>query len=390
MKPHRIHDSEPDTSARRRLYLLAGLWLFIALVLLLFRAAVMPFAGAAIIAYLVAPVVDRLSRVKLGTKQLPRWGALLLVYASFFLMAYAFFVALVPQLYREIARISRDLLQSAQSLTPARTRELATGLEGWLSEHGLPVGLSSRTLDGGDAAPFSLSLDLEKLIHDFVSRASGVVEANLASIVHTSQLLVGGLMASVFLFFFMLMVAAFFSIDSERIGRYMATLIPDAYAADAQVLIARIDRSLAGVVRGQVTICVVNGMLTLVGLLLFRVKFAFILATVATLFSLLPIFGTILSSVPIVLVAFTSGWQSALAMLGWILGIHALEAYFLNPKILGQAARIHPVVIAFALLAGERTYGLIGALLAVPLAAILVPSFDFLRQKAQKNPKLRV
>jgi predicted PurR-regulated permease PerM len=132
-----------------------------------------------------------------------------------------------------------------------------------------------------------------------------------------------------------------------------------------------------------VTICVVNGVLTFIGLLIFGVKFAFLLATVATVFSLIPIFGTIISSVPIVLIGLSQSWKTGVAALAWIIGIHALEAYFLNPKIMGSAARIHPVVIAFALIAGERTFGLIGALFAVPIAAVVVACFDFVRQKAQ-------
>ena len=86
---------------------------------------------------------------------------------------------------------------------------------------------------------------------------------------------------------------------------------------------------------------------------------------------------------PIVLIALADGFQKGLAILLWIVGIHALEAYFLNPKIMGQAARIHPVIVAFSLIAGERIFGLVGALFAVPVAAIFVACFDYARIKAQ-------
>jgi predicted PurR-regulated permease PerM len=130
----------------------------------------------------------------------------------------------------------------------------------------------------------------------------------------------------------------------------------------------------------------VNGVLTFIGLILLGVKFAFLLATVATLLSLVPIFGSIISSLPIVSIALSQGWKTGLGALAWIVGVHALEAYFLNPKIMGSAARIHPLIVAFALIAGERTYGLVGALFAVPVAAIVVACFEFLRQKAQGEP----
>ncbi|WP_141325626.1 AI-2E family transporter [Myxococcus sp. AB025B] len=388
MSPQPV-DSPPPTPIvdhRHRLWVLGALWLVVALVLVTFRSVVMPFAGAALIAYLVQPLVARITRVKVAGRQVPHWVAILLIYAGFFVGVYLFFVALVPQLYREMARVSRDLMALANTLTPEQVQVLAQRAETWLSAHGIPVALSNRALEGADAAgagQFSLALDLEQLMGDAVKRVASLVQENLGDIVNVSRRIVASVAAGVFMLFFILMVAAFFSIDGQAIRRYCGTLVPPEYAQDARQLAERLDRSLSGVVRGQVTICVVNGALTFVGLLLFGVKFAFLLATIATFFSLIPIFGTILSSVPIVLIALADGFQKGVAILLWIIGIHAVEAYFLNPKIMGQAARIHPVIVAFSLIAGERLFGLIGALFAVPITAILVACFDYARLKAQ-------
>lgn len=373
----------------RRLSILAALWLFAAAVLVVFHSVVMPFAGAALIAFLIAPLVDRVSAVSIKGRTLPRWVALLLVYALFFLAVYLFMIGLVPQLYRELGRISRDVIDFANSLTPARVQELAETAEKWLSGRGIPVALSARALEGSDEAPtvapgtWSFSLDLAQVLHDLALKVSTFLQENLGNIVAISRNIITSVLTGVFMLFFILMVAAFFTLDARAILGYFRTLVPPELAADARVLVERIDRSLAGVVRGQVTICLVNGTLTFIGLLLLGVKFAFLLATVATVFSLIPIFGTILSSVPIVLIGLSQSWKTGLAALAWIIGIHALEAYFLNPKIMGSAAKIHPLVVAFALIAGERNFGLLGALFAVPIAAIVVACFDFARQKAQ-------
>ncbi len=380
------HDAFAVTERRRRFVILAGLWGVVLAVLLLFRSVVMPFAGAALIAYLVQPLVGRITLVRLAGRQIPRWVAILLIYALFFVGVYFFFIALVPQLYRELARISRDALAFANTLTPEYLQSLAHRFEVWLAGYGIPIALSDRAVQGEDLAPggsFSFAVDLAQLLKDAGARLSVVVRENLGNIVGVSRNIIAGVLTGVFGLFFMLMVAAFFSIDAQAIRRYFGTLIPPEYSSDARVLLERIDRSLSGVVRGQVTICIVNGILTAIGLLLFGVKFAFLLATVATFFSLIPIFGTIISSVPIVLIALADGFQKGLAILVWIIGIHALEAYFLNPRIMGQAARIHPVIVVFSLIAGERLYGLVGALFAVPIASIFVACFDFARNKAQ-------
>jgi putative heme transporter len=388
----------PDTLVKprptQRLLILAGLWLFIALVLVTFRSVLLPFVVAALIAYLVQPLVARITRVRVRGRAIPRWVAILLIYALFFLGVYVFFVALLPQLYRELARISRDAVAFANSLTPERVEAIAQRAEGWLLSRGIPVALSERALEGASSAPYAgpaklnLALDLEQLIRDAANRVSTYAGENLKGILDMSRRIVTGVLVGVFTLFFMLMVAAFFSIDALPIRRYALTLIPPEYAADARLLAARIDRGLSGVVRGQATICVVNGILTGVGMLIFGVKFVFLLSTVATLLSLIPIFGTILSSVPIVLIALSDGVEKGFAILLWIIGIHALEAYVLNPKIMGSAAHVHPVLVAFALIAGEHFYGLVGALLAVPLTAILVACFDYLRLKAQPSPLL--
>src|SRR5512138_3348140 len=102
------YDASAPAERRKRLVILACLWGAIAAVLVLFRSVVLPFAGAALIAYLVQPLVARITRVRVAGRQVPRWVAILLIYAVFFVGMYLFFIALVPQLYRELARISRD------------------------------------------------------------------------------------------------------------------------------------------------------------------------------------------------------------------------------------------------------------------------------------------
>ncbi|MBN8226367.1 AI-2E family transporter [Corallococcus macrosporus] len=382
-----VEATAPD-ERRKRLLLLAGLWVALAVTLFALRSVVMPFAGAALIAYLVQPLVARITRLKVAGRYVPRWVAILAIYAGFFLAVYLFFVALVPQLYREVARISREMAGFASALTPEHVQTLAQRAEEWLNVYGIPVALSDRAMEGaaGAQGSFSLALDLEQMLTDAVARTTSFARENLGDIVNVSRRIVTEVLAGVFMLFFILMVAAFFSIDAQAIRRYFGTLIPAELLPDAKTLVARIDKSLSGVVRGQVTICLVNGGLTLLGLLLFGVKFAFLLATIATLFSLIPIFGTIISSVPIVLIALADGFQKAVALLLWIIGIHALEAYFLNPKIMGEAARIHPVVVAFSLIAGEKLFGLWGALFAVPVASIAVACFDYARLKAQPPP----
>ena len=133
-------------------------------------------------------------------------------------------------------------------------------------------------------------------------------------------------------------------------------------------------------VRGQLIICLINGTLTGIGLLIFDVKFALTLSLLTAVTSLIPIFGVFISSIPIILMALTNSFITALLMLAWILLIHFIEGNILNPKIIGKSAEIHPVLVILALMAGEREYGIFGALIAVPIFSILQTSYLFIRE----------
>jgi predicted PurR-regulated permease PerM len=179
-----------------------------------------------------------------------------------------------------------------------------------------------------------------------------------------------------------LMLAAFILINPSRVANFVRGLIPLQFRGSYEELVRLLDVGLAGVIRGQLLICLVNGVLTYIGLVIFGIKYSFLLAVMAAAFSLVPIFGTIISSIPILLIALVSNEEGLafgppLLMLAWISGIHLLEANIFNPKIIGDAAHMHPVVVIFALLTGEHMYGLTGALLAAPVASMLQTLFLF-------------
>jgi predicted PurR-regulated permease PerM len=211
--------------------------------------------------------------------------------------------------------------------------------------------------------------------------------------VRFGQAILSGFIKGIFYFFFTLMIGAFILIDLEKVHGFLRGLFPPNTREDYDIIVAGMDRGLSGVIRGQLLICLINGILTYVGLLIFGVKYGLILATVAGVMSLVPIFGSILSTIPIVAVALVSGDAGidvvrGIAMTLWIIGIHFIEANLLNPKIIGTAAKIHPVLVIFALFLGEHSYGLVGALLAVPLlSAVQVVFMYFYRKRWKDVPK---
>ena len=186
-------------------------------------------------------------------------------------------------------------------------------------------------------------------------------------------------------------IAAFLSIDLQAFHRFFRSLVPRAWHDDYDALTEELDRGLSGVIRGQLLICVINGALTAVGLYVLGVPYAGVWSLLAAVMSLIPIFGTILSSAPMIGVSlFTtetsglfgiSGIPLALAVLAWILVIHFIETSVLEPNIVGKHAKIHPVLVLFALLAGEHFFGIPGLIFAVPVLSVVQTLFLFVKVK---------
>lgn len=358
--------------------LTAIVWAIVLAVLAAAWKVLLPFVLAALAAYVIDPLITRLTRMRVGERPVPRWGAVILVYLVLSAGLYVVAVSIVPQIYREAVRGLLELREFLASIGPDKIEQWARSIDAFMQRYGIPVDV----LPGEGRAGARIHVDLAAGIADAIRDASAAARGRLGDVVALSRALLTGTVKTVFFFILLFMLTAFISMDAPRIIRFSESLVPATWRGEHRRLLHGIDTGLAGVVRGQFTIMLVNGVLTLIGLIVIQVPFAFALSALATLLYVVPIFGTIISSIPIVLLALTAGGiGKGLLALAWILVIHALEAYVLNPKIMGNASRIHPVLIVLALVIGERTWGIVGALLAVPVASVIVAIFRFLQRK---------
>ena len=167
-------------------------------------------------------------------------------------------------------------------------------------------------------------VDIAHLTDEAIAKSFAYVHANAVDLVKFGGNLVASTVRAVFLFGLTLMVAAYLMLTRERIFGFLYSLVRPTDRAAASNLTARIDQGLAGVVRGQLIICVINGGLTAVGFALVGLKYWPVLALFATVLSLIPIFGVIISSVPAVAVALTEDVGTAIFVLAWIVVIHQI------------------------------------------------------------------
>jgi predicted PurR-regulated permease PerM len=365
--------------------LLALLWVLVLAVGVMAAPVALPFVLAALAAYVIDPLIQRLTRIgfpagreRTEPRHMPRWVAVLVVYVLLGFCGWLLGVSVVPQVYREAMRGLGELRDFLAGMTPERIEQWALTIDAFLQRYGVPLDVSG----GPPGGSGRFSVDLAGGIAEALRSASLALRGGVRDVVDLSRAFLSGAFSTLLFLVLLFMLTAFISMDAPRILHFPETLVPAGWRHDMRRLLRGIDSGLAGVVRGQLTIMLVNGVLTLIGLLVLRVPFAFALAALATLLYVVPIFGTIISTVPIVLLALGAGGLSlGLLALAWVLAIHALETYILNPKIMGDASKIHPVLIVLALVVGERSYGLVGALLAVPVASVFVAVFRFLHKK---------
>jgi predicted PurR-regulated permease PerM len=368
---------------RTRLFALAVvIWVLVAAIGAAAAPVLLPFVLAALAAYVIDPVIARIARQRVAGREVPRWAAVLVVYAALGFVVWLSAVSIVPQVYREAVRGLLQLRDFLAGATPEKIDSWARSIDAFLQRYGIPIDVIPSDLAPGEPEGARLSVDLAAGLADALRDLSSGIRGRVGDVVAFSRALLAGAFRTLFFVILLFMLTAFISMDAPRILRFFESLVPQSLRSDFRRLLHGIDTGLSGVVRGQLTIMLVNGALTLIGLLILKVPFAFALAFLATILYVVPIFGTILSSIPIVLLALTAGGLSqGLLALGWITGIHALEAYVLNPKIMGDASKIHPVLIVLALVVGERSAGIAGALLAVPVMSIIVAVFRFLHRK---------
>lgn len=399
----------------RRLWALWGFAAFCVIVVVLFHQVVLPFILALLLAYVLAPVVARLSRLTVRGIALSRGGAVIICYLGIVGVLGIFFGAFLPRLSGDFARLFRE---APQFFTKVKA-DYVPRLSSWIEAH-FPADEEEARAEGPRperkllvhrVAEGKYEISLENMdlqveaagkgrwvvgphregegpgrLEDLIERLASAGQTEAMELLKLGQRFVSGVVAVLVKLILVLMLTAFILVDIERLQGFLRGLVPPVYDKDFDEVWREMDRGLSGVIRGQLLICLVNGVLTYIGLLIFSVKYSLLLGMLAGGMSLIPVFGSILSSVPIVAIALVSGGgvvtiTRGLLVLGWILLIHLIEANFLNPKIIGESAKIHPVLVVFALLAGEHTGGLVGALLAVPIASVVQTLFVYFRRR---------
>jgi predicted PurR-regulated permease PerM len=191
-----------------------------------------------------------------------------------------------------------------------------------------------------------------------------------------------GVFGTLFNLLLMVLVSVYLLLEREKITRALLGTIPETVRDQSLELFYAVERSLVRYLRAQIFLCAVMGLIG-AAIMFFTVgKYALPVGAWVAATEIIPVIGAFLGAVPAVAIALfvpEGGFIQALIVAGLFLVAQQLEGNVLVPRIQGGSVGVHPLWVLFATLAGTALYGLIGAVFAVPIVAIIAATLRYLR-----------
>jgi predicted PurR-regulated permease PerM len=333
------------------------------------RHVVFLFLVAFLVALLLSPLVRLVQRVRL-----PRGFAVALVYLVFAVVLIAAIGALGTVLVSE-TKTAAKRVDSYFTDVNGQTSQVAADrdvdrLQVWLNDHGLR------------------SIHVQKrghqLVRDIRRHDVGKYTNKVVDFLEGAAISIGKLLFSLIV---LIVVSIYMLLDLPRLGRVIDRRFPPHPGSDS--LIVRMEHSLVSYVKAQALVSLIIGttagvgiwVLGAIGALPGGEKYALVFGAWVAITELIPYLGPWLGAIPPFIYAFVVHPLSAVWVVLLFLGIHQIEGHVVVPNVMGSALRLHPLLVIFGLLAGAEIYGLVGALVALPLLAAGRAVWEFFAER---------
>jgi len=316
------------------------------------------FAIAGVLALILEPVVRLIQRA-----YVPRGLAVALVYVGFWAAVVGGGILLAAPIGNQIEVFQENLPDYIDSAEDG----LGT-VQGWLDDRGINLQIQAE----GEDALSGLEEDLLQRSEDVVGFARDLLE-----------LVVAGLFALVLI----IVISVYMLLYARPIGDLARRAMPPSDGTREDDFPTRVVHAVAGYVRGQLLFSLIMGASAALALWVFGAlgifeegrTYAGFFGLFYGLMELIPYVGPVLGATPPVLIALVQDPLSAVWLVLLFVALQQLEGHVVAPLLFGRALRINPLLVIFALLFGAHLYGVIGALVALPLAAMLRETVVYLR-----------
>ena len=267
---------------------------------------------------------------------LPRWAATTLVFTIFLALMGAFVAAAIPPLAQQATELIR---QAPHYLQQAQDHSSAIGR------------LNDR-------------FHLQQRITENINGSSGSV---VSDVVSAGSAVFGALADSLVV----IVLTVYFLVDMPRIRTNLYRMVPHTRRPRAILIGDEVFAKVGAYVLGNVLISVIAGGATFIWLLAFNVPYPLLLGIFVALFDLVPVVGSTIAGVGVAAVALTVSLPVCIATTAFFVVFRLLEDYLLVPRIIGRVVKVPALITVVAVLIGGALLGIVGALVAIPIAAAL-------------------
>lgn len=327
------------------------IFIFLALVFLyLVRDVLVILFFAIIIASAVGPFASWLE-----SKKFPRLLGVLLLYLSFFGLIVFLLSLIVPFVAAELGQLTKALPNFFSSLSGALEKAQQT--------------TSSRYFDF-----FS---EIQNLLDSFSQFLFAYSQSALGLIIN----IFGGALS----FVAIIIISFYLSVMRRGVIGFISSVLPEKYESYAISLWKRSEYKVGLWLQGQLLLALSVGLVVFVGLSLLNVKYALLLGILAMVLEIVPIVGPVLSAIPGLILAFSQSPILGLWVLIFYVAVQQVESHIFTPLILGKTIGLNPVTVILAILIGGKLAGLLGILLAVPIAVVIVEILDDLAKQKESR-----
>lgn len=295
-------------------------------------------------------------------RRFPRAAAILAVYVIILGSLALLLVAIVPMIADQASEFSEDVPQRLRELEAdwaASSNPILSGPGDQLLQRAIG------TLEG-DETDESTSVSLDQALPVVTSITGGIVSA------------------------LTLLVMTFYYLLEKRLlrGLILEALTP-RFRPRVDRLWSEVETKVGGWMRGQLVLCLIIGSIATISYGIIDLEFWPLLGLWAGLTEIVPIIGPWIGGVPAVLIALTMSWELALITTAIIVAMQSLENWVLVPRVMRGAVGLTPLTVFIAILAGTQLMGVIGAVLAIPIAAtIQVILTDFINQRRDRDEQM--
>jgi len=272
-------------------------------------------------------------------RRIPRMVAVIFLYIVFFSLLVVFLSLIIPVAASELNQLTQMLpkiFEQVPQIGPAKYLDFAGELQNL-------VQTSSQYLQVSSTSIFTLLIDIFGGLVSFVS---------------------------------IIVISFYFSFMKHGVATFLKSILPDVHEEYAIGLWKRAEAKVGKWLHGQLLLALIVGILVFAGLSALKIKYALLLGITAMFLELIPYVGPVMAAIPAIILAYLQSPTLALWVLIFYIVVQQLENQLLMPLILGKSTGLHPVIVVVALLIGVKLAGILGMLLAVPVAVVLVEIFE--------------